>query len=79
MMRNPIKLSFLFSMFILLMCLHSFAQVDDNKSSNSDYTFETIDVPGVDFLAVTASSDFEDYAGYTKSADGKKNRRLHAH
>ena len=51
MMRNPIKLSFLFSMFILLMCLHSFAQVDDNKSSNSDYTFETIDVPGVDFLA----------------------------
>ncbi len=36
------------------------------------YTFETIDVPGVDFLALTASSDFEDYAGYTKSADGKR-------
>ncbi len=36
------------------------------------YTFETIDVPGVDFLALTASSDFEDYAGYTKSADGEK-------
>ena len=41
-------------------------------SANDDYTFETIDVPGVDFLAVTASSDFEDYAGYTKSADGEK-------
>ena len=36
------------------------------------YTFESIDVPGVDFLALTASSDFEDYAGYTKSADGEK-------
>ena len=38
----------------------------------SNYTFETIDVPGVDFLAVAASSDFEDYAGYTQSADGQK-------
>ena len=36
------------------------------------YTYESIDVPGVDFLALTASSDFEDYAGYTKSADGKE-------
>ena len=36
------------------------------------YTFETIDVPGVEFLAITASSDFENYAGYTKSADGQK-------
>ena len=36
------------------------------------FTFESIDVPGVDFLAVTASSDFEDYAGNTKSADGEK-------
>ena len=34
--------------------------------------FETIEVPGVDFLSLTASSDFEDYAGYTKSADGEK-------
>ena len=36
------------------------------------YTFESIDVPGVDFLAVTASSDFEDYAGNTPSPDGEK-------
>ena len=36
------------------------------------YTFENIDVPGVDFLALTASSDFEDYAGNTRSADGEK-------
>ena len=41
-------------------------------SASENYTFETIDVPGVDFLALTASSDFEDYAGYTESADGEK-------
>ncbi len=40
--------------------------------SGFNYTYESIDVPGVDFLALTASSDFEDYAGYTKSADGEK-------
>ena len=39
---------------------------------SANYTFETIDVPGVDFLALAASSDFEDYAGYTLSADGEK-------
>ena len=36
------------------------------------YTFESINVPGVDFLAITASSDFEDYAGYTRSIDSEK-------
>ena len=41
-------------------------------STTFNYIFEKIDVPGVDFLAVTASSDFGDYAGYTKSADGQK-------
>ena len=40
--------------------------------AGDDWTYESIDVPGVDFLALTASSDFEDYAGYTKSADGSK-------
>ena len=43
------------------------------------YTFESINVPGIDFLALTASSDFEDYAGYTKSADGEKTCRHHAY
>ncbi len=40
--------------------------------SHSNYTFESIEVPGVDFLELTASSDFEDYAGNTLSADGQK-------
>ena len=40
--------------------------------SADDYTFETIDVEGVDFLAITSSSDYEDYGGYTQRADGEK-------
>ncbi len=80
-MQIQIKTSFLFYMFMLFLCLSSFlvrntaAQVGDEPvvaPANANYTFETIDVPGVDFLAVTASSDFEDYAGNTPSADGKK-------
>ena len=75
-MQVQIKTSSLFYTFTLFLCLNSFflgntdAQVKDE--ADSKYTFETIDVPGVDFLALTASSDFEDYAGYTKSADGEK-------
>ena len=80
-MQNQIKTSFLFYTFTLFLCFNSFfltntnAQVLDGpttRSASEDYTFETIDVPGVDFLALTASSDFEDYAGYTKGADGEK-------
>ena len=80
-MRNQTKISFLLYTFTLLMCLNPFflrdtaAQVADEPvvaPANANYTFETIDVPDVDFLAVTASSDFEDYAGNTPSADGEK-------
>ena len=80
-MHIQIKTNFLFYIFTLLMCLNSFflrnTTAQDNTepaaaAANANYTFETIDVPGVDFLAVTASSDFEDYAGYTKSTDGEK-------
>ena len=76
-MQIQTKPSFLFYTFTLLVCLNSFflgnsaAQVN-NESDGANYTFESIDVPGVDFLAVTASSDFGDYAGYTLSADGEK-------
>ncbi len=80
-MHNQTKISFLLYTFTLLMCLNSFflrdtaAQVTDESvvaPANANYTFETINVPGVQFLAVTASSDFEDYAGNTPSADGEK-------
>ena len=75
-MHFQIKNNILFYTFTLFISLNLFfikdvvAQVSGSASDN--YTFETIDVPGVDFLALTASSDFEDYAGYTKSDDGEK-------
>ena len=80
-MYTRIKTSFLFLTFTLFVCLSSFfirhtdAQVDNEptpRPSEFNFIYESIDVPGVDFLALTASSDFEGYAGYTKSADGEK-------
>ena len=68
------KTASLFHMFALIVCLNSVLLMSAAAQSNAgdDYTFETIDVPGVDFLSLTASSDFEDYAGYTRNADGKE-------
>ena len=78
-MHNQTKISFSFYMCTLIMCLSlifvgtSNAQVGDELVGiSANYTFETIDVPGVEFLAVAASSDFEDFAGYTLSDDGEK-------
>ena len=74
---TEIKSHFTFYMLIVWMCLTSLFLIDVDAQdttapANVNYTFETIEVPGVDFLAITASSDFEDYAGYTLSADGEK-------
>ncbi len=80
-MSTHIKTGFWLYTFMLFLCLNFFllgnTEAQNNTesvvaSASDNYTFETIDVPGVDFLAVTASSDFEDYAGYTRSADGGK-------
>ncbi len=80
-MHNQTKISFLFYTCILFLCLNPFfsndadAQADNGSTPGSPeftYTYESIDVPEVDFLALTASSDFEDYAGYTRSPDGEK-------
>ena len=80
-MHTHTKTNFLCYTFTLFLCLNFFflsntdAQTDNEPgplSAGFTYTYESIDVPGVDFLALTASSDFEDYAGYTRSADGEK-------
>ena len=71
-MRNQPQPIFLVYTFALFACLNSFFLGNSAAQVNSNYTFESIDVPGVEFLAITASSDFEDYAGYTKSANGQK-------
>ena len=79
-MSTQIRMNFLF-FITFFMCLSSFfltntaAQVNItpvDAPDDSRYTFESIEVEGVDFLAVTASSDFDDYAGYTQLADGEK-------
>ena len=81
MKRTILKNVTLFYTFALLMCLNSFflrtaaAQADNQleaTAGNLNYTVEIVNVPDVEFLAVTASSDFDDYAGYTQSADGEK-------
>ena len=62
---------------ILFICLtpcfieNTVAQVSP-ETPIADYTFETIEVPGVDFLEVAASNDFGDYAGNTRSPNGEK-------
>ena len=80
-MHIQIRTSLLFYIFTLFMCFNSFFLMDTAAQDNPEaaaalasdnYTFETIDVPGVDFLQLSASSDFEDYAGSTRSADGEK-------
>ena len=70
-MHNPTKTS-LFYMFTLFLCLNTFFLSNTAAQVSSTYTFESIDVPGVESLAVTASSDFDDYAGNTRSPDGEK-------
>ena len=57
----------------LIVCFtgYALAQVE-TETPIADYTFETIEVPGVDFLEVAASNDFGDYAGNTRSPDGEK-------
>ena len=80
-MSTQTKNSFLFFTFTLFLCFNSFFLRNTDAQDNTEpvvvpvsdsYTFESIDVPGVAFLALTASNDFEDYAGYTKSAEGEK-------
>ena len=63
------KLSFL----LCFLCFAGNALAQSHVTSANDlYTFETIAVEGVDYLAVGASSDFEDYAGNTPSPDGER-------
>ena len=58
---------------ILIICFTGYAVAQvETEIPIADYTFETIEVPGVDFLEVAASNDFGDYAGNTRTPDGEK-------
>ena len=71
-MNYPIKTK-LPLLICLIICFigYTVARVDA-ETPIADYIFETIEVPGVDFLEVAASNDFGDYAGNTRSPDGEK-------
>ena len=57
----------------LIICFIGYAVARINAETPiADYIFETIEVPGVDFLEIAASNDFGDYAGNTRSPDGEK-------
>ena len=80
-MTTQIKYSFLFYTFTLFMCINSIflsnADAQDEQEpivgpAGTNYIYETIEVPGVNILEVAASNDFGDYAGNTRSPDGKK-------
>ncbi len=71
-MNHHIKMKFSLPICLIICFIsHTAAQVNP-ETPIADYTFETIEVPGVDFLEVAASNDFGDYAGNTRSPDGKK-------
>ncbi len=44
----------------------------ESSESTAEYVFETIEVPGVDFLELTSTNDLGHYAGNTRSPDGEK-------
>ena len=44
----------------------------ESSEPTAEYFFETIEVPGVDFLELTSSNDLGHYAGNTLSPDGEK-------
>ena len=80
-MPNQTKISFLIYTLTFFLCFNSIfigntaAQVNIEPvpaPADSKYTFESISVDDTEFLSVTASSDFGDYAGYTLSDDGEK-------
>ena len=43
----------------------------ESSEATVDYIFETIEVPGVEFLELTSSNDLGHYAGNTRSPDGQ--------
>ena len=72
-------LAFRFTFFMAI-CL-TLTSVDGNtplwalsepSESTADYIFETIEVPGVEFLELTSTNDLGHYAGNTRSPDGEK-------
>ena len=46
--------------------------LSESSESTVEYLFETIEVPGVDFLELTSTNDLGHYAGNTRGPDGEE-------
>ena len=71
-MHHYIKIALILSIGLTICFIADTVAQVNTDTPTADYIFETIEVPGVDFLEVTASNDFGDYAGNTRSPDGEK-------
>ena len=71
-MHHYIKMALILSIFLTTCFIAGTVTQVEAETPIADYIFETIEVPGVDFLEVAASNDFGDYAGNTRSPDGEK-------
>ena len=45
--------------------------LSDSPEPTVEYIFETIEVPGVEFLELTSTNDLGHYAGNTRGTDGE--------
>ena len=71
-MHHYIKIA-LISFICLTICFIDYTEAQvESETPTADYIFETIEVPGVDFLEVTSSNDFGHYAGNTRRPDDDK-------
>ena len=71
-MNHHTKIAFILSICLTICFIADAVAQVSTDTPIADYIFETIEVPGVDFLEVAASNDFGDYAGNTRSPDGEK-------
>ncbi|MDE0636601.1 MAG: T9SS type A sorting domain-containing protein [Candidatus Poribacteria bacterium] len=71
-MHHYIKMALILSICLTTCFIAGTVTQVEAETPIADYTFETIEVPGINFLEVSASNDFGDYAGNTRSPDGEK-------
>ena len=71
-MNHYTKIALILSICLTICFIADTVAQVSTDTPTADYIFETIEVPGVDFLEVAASNDFGDYAGNTRGPDGKK-------
>ena len=70
-MKTPIFRPTFFMALCLILALAPLWVLADPPEATVEYIFETIEVPGVDFLELTSINDLGHYAGNTRGPDGE--------